>query len=373
MMDEPESVATEIYCSLEPPPPEYTLPNPIANPPRLTYADLEGAAASLKCDMEVIVAIARQEGSSQGAFLDDGRPTLLYERHWFRRLMRQKDSNKARAIASEAPEVCGPARASDDYGGLTDQYDRLETAIGYDVDIALQSASWGHFQVMGVNWQYLSRFKKGTIRDFVAAMYASEKAQLDAHVDFVLYRKANKKVPAGHVPDFTGYARLYNGDADDDLVDQYANAFKSNYLTVKPIVKAVVALKKGAPTLGHSVGIQATNDHDDVALVKLMLKLTSDPNIAVNGRHDDALYQAIKTFQQKQIDQKKQEEEAAKQQQPSADGQPQSQTKKPAPPAKPDGVISPTGDTFKKLQNLARPLSNNPLLETLVLNLLVVQ
>lgn len=128
-------------------------------------------------------------------FLPDRRPPILYERHIFSRLTGgQFDDGD---ISSPGPGGYGPSGAA--------QYDRLARAIAFNRDAALQSASWGLGQIMGMNFG-LAGF--GGVEDMVSAMCDSEDSQLLA---FAAFLKSSKLDTALQIHDWTTLARGYNG------------------------------------------------------------------------------------------------------------------------------------------------------------------
>ena len=96
-----------------------------------------------------------------------------------------------------------------------------------DRDCALQSASWGLFQIMGFHWKALGY---AHLQDFINAMYRSEAGQLDAFVRFIKINPAIHKALKAH--DWASFAKGYNGPAykinqyDTKLAAAYAAAAK---------------------------------------------------------------------------------------------------------------------------------------------------
>ncbi|MDF2232607.1 N-acetylmuramidase domain-containing protein [Albimonas sp. CAU 1670] len=153
------------------------------------------AAEALGCELAAVKAVAEVE-SRGAAFLPDGRPPILFERHIFSRTTRNVHDAKHSGVSNPSPGG---------YSGGTAEYDRLAEAIALDRAAALESASWGKFQIMGFN---ASTCGFRTVEDFVEAMCASEEAQLDAFVAFV---KRNGLDRALRARDWAGFARGYNG------------------------------------------------------------------------------------------------------------------------------------------------------------------
>jgi hypothetical protein len=85
------------------------------------------------------------------------------------------------------------------------QYDRLAIAISKDRNAALQSASWGIGQVMGMNYA-LAGFQR--VEDMVAATCLSEDQQLAAVAHFLVGKKLDRALQAH---DWQSFALGYNG------------------------------------------------------------------------------------------------------------------------------------------------------------------
>lgn len=174
----------------------------------LTNADFARAADALGCDVAAVRAVCDVEAPN-GGFVDDGtdRPVVLFEAHIFHRLTGGEFSDAHPDVScrkwDRTKYATGPNRTARQRG----EWDRLAKAIALDRDAALQSASWGRFQIMGFNHEAAGHL---TVQGFVNAMYQSEGAQLDAFVGFV---RANGLAPALRERDWRTFARKYNGSA----------------------------------------------------------------------------------------------------------------------------------------------------------------
>lgn len=151
-------------------------------------------AQTLSVDAASIWAVLEVETSGCG-FLEDRRPTILYERHIFHRLTGGRFDD-----GDISSPVCGGYGA---FGGH--QYDRLHRAIALDVTAALQSTSWGLGQIMGENFRAAGF---GSVDAMVLAMADSEDAQLQATVAFIQRRGCASPLRA---QDWATFARRYNG------------------------------------------------------------------------------------------------------------------------------------------------------------------
>lgn len=164
----------------------------------LNASDWAAAAESLGVESEVIQAVAAVE-APRGAFDDSGRPTILYERHYFHRLTQGAYSTSHQQIS---------ASSAGGYGRFSAQYGKLEEAFGLDAESALKSVSWGRFQIMGANFKAAGY---SSVEAMVLDMMKSERAQLDAFVNFI--KSDSKMHSALKKKDWAGFAARYNGKA----------------------------------------------------------------------------------------------------------------------------------------------------------------
>ena len=163
----------------------------------LTQDDYIRAANALNCDVEAIKAFAKVESRGSG-FLSDGSPVILFERHIFHRLLKQK------GISCNDISICSTRTGG--YLGGSKEHERLEKAVKIDREAALQSASWGMFQVVAFNWKLCGY---ASLQDFINAAYRSEADHLDMFVGFI---KANRTLlEAVRNKNWDIAARIYNG------------------------------------------------------------------------------------------------------------------------------------------------------------------
>lgn len=153
-------------------------------------------AGTVGVGLPTVWAIMAVETAGCG-FLNDRRPTILFERHVFHRETNGKFDTKA-------PDLSNPRAGGYGTSGAN-QHDRLARAIDLQREAALRSTSWGLGQVMGFNAQMVGFADVGSM---VAAMQASEDHQLGAMLAFI---KATKLHTALQKEDWTTFARRYNG------------------------------------------------------------------------------------------------------------------------------------------------------------------
>lgn len=179
--------------------------------------DFLKAAEALEVDVKSIKAVTLVESRGSG-FLASGEPVILFERHWMYKLLVKK------GITPTISDVCNPVAGG--YKGGVAEHARLAQAVAIDRDCALQSASWGLFQIMGFHWQTLGYT---TLQAFINTQYISEDGQMDTFVRFI---KAN---PAIHLAlknkDWAKFAKLYNGP--DYLKNKYDTKLAEAYASLK--------------------------------------------------------------------------------------------------------------------------------------------
>lgn len=156
------------------------------------------AAETLGCNEAAIRAVASVESAGSG-FLPDGRAKILFEAHIFSRLTGHK-------YDSTHPDISSKKWNKKLYKGNEAEYRRLDRAMALSAEIAVQSASWGKFQIMGFN------YKRCGFKDIQGFMFAmrSEEGQLKAFVGFIQSMKLADELQRR---DWAGFASIYNGPA----------------------------------------------------------------------------------------------------------------------------------------------------------------
>ena len=183
--------------------------------------DYEIAAKELGIEKEVLMAIAKQE-SKGSSFQAVKQATILFERHKMYSLLIKKGNTKA---SVDALSIKHPSIVNKNSGGYNDMtsYDKLKTAKSIDYDCAVQSCSWGKFQVMGFHYANLY----SSPRELEKAMNMCELQQFKY---FVLYlKKTNGMVDALKNKNWEGIATLYNGSKWKEKNPEYANNVKKYY------------------------------------------------------------------------------------------------------------------------------------------------
>ncbi len=219
-------------------------------------SDLSDVAARMNVELAAVEAVLDVESNGR-AFLPGGRPPILFEAHVFGRLTghRWDDSH---------PNVSAPAWDRSLYGaGGAHQYDRLAEAMTLDRRAALNSASWGMFQVLGLND---GQCGYSDVEAFVVDMCESAAKQLDIFRKFCDNGGLTKYL---RFRDWVRFAIRYNGAGQ--AANGYSDKLASAYLRHLGHDHAAVPSKVDAPYLiGTTLLHRGSSGPDVVALQKLL-------------------------------------------------------------------------------------------------------
>lgn len=171
-----------------------------------TLAKAETIAVGLGGDAPSVLAVSEVESGGRKD-LPDGRPQILLEALWFH------NKTGGRWDASH-PAVSSSFWNQALYRGGAAEYDRLAEASALDETAALESTSWGLFQIMGFNYA-AAGFP--TVQAYVAAIKGDDDADMAAFTAFVKSNPAMLQAFRAH--DDRTFALLYNGPGQ---VDYYA-------------------------------------------------------------------------------------------------------------------------------------------------------
>ncbi|MGE0828686.1 MAG: N-acetylmuramidase family protein [Hyphomonadaceae bacterium] len=183
-------------------------------------ADYQATAQRLNCEPAAVQAVVEVESGALGAFAADGRPVILYEPHIFsRRTNRRFDATN--------PNVSYPSWDRTKYPrDQAGRYAQLREAYGLDPENAVASASWGLFQIMGMNFAACGH---QSATAFVADMSKSQARQLVAFENFV---RSNNLVDELQRKDWEGFARGYNGPGQ---VERYGRLLREAYTRITAV------------------------------------------------------------------------------------------------------------------------------------------
>lgn len=178
----------------------------------LKDADLTAGAKRLGVPEIVIRAIAEVESQGNG-FFDNDKPKILFERHrMYAYLSKKFDKATANKMMAQRPNVVNTDPGG--YHGGVAEHTRLALAKQIDEECALQSASWGRFQLMGENWKDLGY---ESVQDFVQQHEQSESLQFEAFLRFCEWKsgtvdgKKTTLLEALRNKDWHAFFTLYNG------------------------------------------------------------------------------------------------------------------------------------------------------------------
>ena len=163
----------------------------------LTRSDFETIAGRLGCEWEAAAAVAEVESGPLGGFTAEGRPVILFERHLFSRKTNSQYDASHPSISNRTAGGYPRTQA--------ERWAQLELAYSLDPEAALQSASYGRFQVLGQNF---ANMNMPNAHDYVSKLAKSEKDQLEAFEAFV---RANGLADELQRKDWAGFASRYNG------------------------------------------------------------------------------------------------------------------------------------------------------------------
>jgi len=192
----------------------------------LTNERIAEIAKEFKIDPAALLAVKEIESGGSG-FLPNGKPKILFEGHIFYRLLSKVVNNvRLNQLKNEFPQVVYPVWDRKKYKGGILEYTRLEQAMRIDKKLALQSASWGLFQIMGMNY---AMYGCSNVEEFVDKMKESEEEQLKLTIKFLFKQGLVKFLNTKH---WASFARAYNGPGyaqnkyDIKLMNAY-NKYKS--------------------------------------------------------------------------------------------------------------------------------------------------
>ncbi|WP_441254557.1 N-acetylmuramidase domain-containing protein [Aeromonas sp. A600620] len=173
---------------------------------QLTINHMQAGADLLAVPLATMATVAQVESIGEG-FTQAMRPVVLFERHvFYKQLTKHLGKAAADQLAAHYPNLVSPKRGG--YAGGAAEWERLQLAISLHRDAAIESASWGMFQIMGYHWQPLGF---ASASDWQNAMQRSEVEHLTALCRFIQQDPAMHKALQGRK--WADFARRYNGPA----------------------------------------------------------------------------------------------------------------------------------------------------------------
>lgn len=172
---------------------------------KLTNEMIADIARKNQIDPAALLAVKEVE-SNGGGFLPNGKPKILFEGHIFYRLLAQSvNTASLNQLCKQYPNIVYPTWNRSKYFGGDREYIRLANALSINHAAALKSASWGMFQIMGMNY---AQCGCKDIDEFVGKMKSSEEDQLMLTIKFL---KNNHLCSALNTHNWASFARSYNG------------------------------------------------------------------------------------------------------------------------------------------------------------------
>lgn len=171
---------------------------------RLEDIDLPRIGKTIGVGEDELHAFIDVEAAGSG-FDAKGRPKMLFEPHIFYKLLGKGKARNAAVKAGVAYAKWKPK------GYPKDSYGRLAVAMSINATLALMSASWGAFQIMGFNHGAACyATPEAMIRDFMA----DEDNHVEAAVRFIINKKLDDDLRAHR---WDVIEQVYNGGGFDGL------------------------------------------------------------------------------------------------------------------------------------------------------------
>lgn len=181
------------------------------NAPSVTEDDIAFIARQHDARIEQVKAVAEVE-SSGGGFLPDGRPKILFERHWVHRRLGKVLAAVGIKGAFLAHPQPGGYTLDADKDGENDSWEKLAETCKIDPVAAFESCSWGKFQIMGGHWKALGY---PDVFSFAFSMSQSEMGHYRALSAFITANRlsgALRRISSAAETN-EAFARGYNGPA----------------------------------------------------------------------------------------------------------------------------------------------------------------
>lgn len=251
--------------------------------------DIARAAKTLGVPAAAVQAVVTVETGGAGGFLSDGtgRPRLLFEAHKF------GAATGGRWNVSH-PHISTRSWDATLYQGGAAEYGRLAEAMALDRRAAMESASWGMFQILGSNFEVCGF---GGVDSFVTGMLISEGAHL---ATFVRYCQAEGLDAPLRDLDWATFARRYNGPSY--AANRYDTKLAAAYRLALgiPVDGGARLGSKGGQVQRIQVALNAAIDVDLITdgifgrVTELaLLRFQRGRGLSTTGTADDATMRAL--------------------------------------------------------------------------------
>lgn len=193
---------------------------------KLTNEMIVALANDLGLEPALLKSVQLVESAGRDGFLVDGRPQILFEGHiMYKEIKNKFGLDKAVATQKSYPTICFPKWDKSKYLGGAHEYKRLEIAKKIDEECALNSTSWGMFQIMGFNYQLCGC---QSVDEMVQKMSESHEMQLEMMYHFLYNSGLVKHLKA---KDWDAFAKGYNGPGYKD--NNYDQKLRNTYENFK--------------------------------------------------------------------------------------------------------------------------------------------
>lgn len=175
--------------------------------PTPTEQDWVNCARALNCPPENLLAVKAVE-SGGSAFNSDGRLVLAYEDHVFGKRTGYRFQKTHPHLSRRGFKHVKSVAPSDPHPHKLNQEERwmlLAEACELDFDAAVQSCSYGMWQIMGFNYRKLSF---SSPMHMIEVMYEGYEGQWECFLRFCRYAGCLDALRKG---DWLTFERLYNG------------------------------------------------------------------------------------------------------------------------------------------------------------------
>ena len=170
----------------------------------VSESDFEKMAHELGIEKAALKAVVEVECSNKGGFLRDGRPRILFEGHIFWQRLRKRGIDPE-ALAAQHPDIVYPKWVRTHYKGGAGEWERFARAEKIHPVAAIESASWGMFQIMGFHWATCGC---SSAEEFRGLMECSEADQMRLSLLFMQKTGIAKWLKT---KDWATFALRYNG------------------------------------------------------------------------------------------------------------------------------------------------------------------
>ena len=191
--------------------------------PCISDYDYSMFADVLSVSKAALKAVVEVETGGKGGFTSPGKPAILFEAHVFYKQLKKHGVDPEKYIKSHSGIISRSWNRSL-YKGGEKEWPRLNEAIGICEPAALESTSWGMFQVMGFNYPVCGC---SGIYEFTDLMKTDEFSQFLLGIEFM---RSKNLIQYLQKRDWAGFALRYNGSGykENRYDEKLARAFNRN-------------------------------------------------------------------------------------------------------------------------------------------------